>query len=418
MKLVSYASFEPALDRLSSAPLSRRRALESGRGAPADDAAARAALSEALAALRAESAPPGILVSPQNQLGSLIQSYLAENPEKLELVEQAAPNGALEVKFDKGDIVGWALSVLDWWRKIKPEKWLPPPEVPDTIGDGERLRVAVLGDWGTGMYGAPVASKTIAADTGYDVVLHLGDVYYAGTPKEVRENFIDFWPQVPGAVNRALNGNHEMYSGGDGLFRETLPYFGQRSTCCAMQTDDWLLVGLDTAYAEHDLAEGQADWLGRLLENAGDRRLVLFSHHQPYSLLDKQGPKLAAKLDAFLRAGRIFAWYWGHEHRCVLYDAHPAWRLSGRCVGHAGFPEFRDAVQAFAAEDGDPRWRRVPARDLVPSGLLLDMPNPWIEDHGERYGIHGFVTLEFEGTSMTEIFHAADGQELRRSQLT
>jgi hypothetical protein len=417
MKLVSHRSFEPGLDLIQSQPLRRRSAFELADGPSADDAEARALLSEALSSLRAEAAPRGILVSPQNQLGSLIQSYLTEHPEGLDLIVEPAPNQAFEVKYDSGDIVGWALSVLDWWRRIRPEKWLSPPDTPERIGDGGRLRVAVLGDWGTGMYGAPVISKAIAADGIYDLLLHLGDVYYAGTPKEVRENFIDFWPQVPGAVSRALNSNHEMYSGGQGLFRETLPHFNQPSTCCAIETDDWLLVGLDTAYSEHDLANGQAAWAGHLLERAGTRRLILFSHHQPYSLLDKQGPKLAAKLDPLLRAGRIFAWYWGHEHRCVVYAPHPAWGLHGRCIGHAGFPQFRDAVEGYQANEGDPRWRSIPARDLVPSGLLLDMPNPWIEDHGERYGIHGYVTLEFDGPSLTEIFHAADGRELRRMQL-
>lgn len=417
MKVVTYRSFEPGLSQLESRKLiTAPSALESAAPPPAGGA--EAYLAEALSALRAQAGEPGVLVAPPHQLGSLLQTYLTEHQNDLDLLEEPGPAGTLEVKFDKGDLLGWARSALEWWRKIKPEKWLEPPERAERIGDGKSLRVAVLGDWGTGLYGAPVSARSIEADpAGYELLLHLGDVYYSGTPKEVRENFLAFWPDVPGAISRALNSNHEMYSGGEGLFRETLPAFGQASTCCAIELDDWLLVGLDSAYAEHDLAQHQAAWLAGLLADAGDRKLILFSHHQPYSLLDKQGPKMAAKLDDVLRARRVHAWYWGHEHRCVIYNTHLAWGLHGRCIGHGGFPHYRDDVTTYDSDHDDERWRRVPGRDLIPGGVLLDMPNEYIGEHGERYGAHGYVTLEFDGPSLTEVFRSSDGAELRIQKL-
>ena len=212
------------------------------------------------------------------------------------MIDQETDAGALEVKFDKGDWFGWATSVLDWWRKIKPEPWKDPPESPTSLGDGQHLRVALLGDWGTGLYGAPACARSISADPErFDLLVHLGDVYYSGTPKEVKENFLALWPKVDGALSRAVNSNHEMYSGGEGLFKVTMPQFGQDSTCWAIQTDRFMLVGLDSAYRDHDFAHDQVTWLRSLLDDAGTRKLVLFCHHQPYSRLSKQGPKLVDK---------------------------------------------------------------------------------------------------------------------------
>ena len=137
--------------------------------------------------------------------------------------------------------------------------------------------------------------------------------------------------------------------------------------------------------------------------------MLLFSHHQPYSLLDNQGPKLIAKLGRLLDAGEIFAWYWGHEHRCVLYDAHPRWKLHGRCVGHGGFPEYRDKLLSYPQEGV---FRRLGTRNLVPGGLVLDMPNAYIPSNPDRYGAHGYVTLELDGATLGERVHDPAGKVL------
>jgi Calcineurin-like phosphoesterase len=411
VKAVNHRSFEAPLAELSG-PLAPPSALEAGGGE--DDAALRAALTEALAALEDVQGPEGVLASPQHQLAALLQTYSLEHPPPD--VADVSPS-PLEVQFDKGDLLGWARSVLDWWRKIKPEPWIEASDEPESVGDGGDLRIALLGDWGTGLYGAPVCARSIEADGAYDLLVHLGDVYYSGTPKEVRENFLAHWPSVPGAVSRAVNSNHEMYSGGEGLFKETLPAFGQRATHWAVQTEGFLLVGLDSAYKDHDIAFGQVAWLNRLLAQAGDRKLVLFTHHQPFSLLDKQGPKLVEDLGQLLSAGRIFAWYWGHEHRCVLYDAHPRWKLHGRCAGHSGMPYYRDDVRGYQPDGGDERWRRVPAKNLVPGGVLLDIPNRYIPEHAERYGANGYLTLELSGSSLHEVVRAPDGAVLREGSL-
>ncbi len=137
-------------------------------------------------------------------------------------------------------------------------------------------------------------SSLDADSTGFDINLHLGDVYYSGTKQEEANEFLHFWPKKASRFNLALNSNHEMYTGGDGLFNVTLPAFKQKSTCFWLRNKNFELVGLDTGYAEHDLAMDQAKWVQGIVDQADDRRVILFSHHQPFSQLDAQGPKLQA----------------------------------------------------------------------------------------------------------------------------
>jgi len=40
----------------------------------------------------------------------------------------------------------------------------------------------------------------------------------------------------------------------------------------------------------------------------------------------------------------ITAWYWGHEHDCIIYDRHPETGMLGRCIGHGGIPAPRKSI--------------------------------------------------------------------------
>lgn len=233
----------------------------------------------------------------------------------------------------------------------------------------------------------------------------------------MQERFGALWPKNA-ALNRAINSNHEMYSGGHAYFDITLKTFGQTSSYFALQNGHWLLVGLDSAYQDHDLAGAQVEWLQEVLKNAGDRKVVLMSHHQPFSQFEKGGEKLVAKLGALLGSQKIFAWYWGHEHRCMLYDKHPAWGMYGRTVGHGGFPYFREKkLDDLPQVAGLPQWRQVASASVVPGGMVLDGPNDYIKGHEAKYGPNGYMTLELDGPHLNEIVHAADGTALYDRQL-
>jgi hypothetical protein len=203
--------------------------------------------------------------------------------------------GVLEVKFDNDDLAGWL--GMAWKLIFKPAKhaWVEPSPVPEPIADD--ARIAVFGDWATGLYGAPVIAKSIETLDRCDVVLHLGDTYYSGADEEVHERLVGDWPaRNRNTQNRALNGNHEMYSGGQGYFSALASFFGQSASCFAMQNANWILAGLDTAYVDFDIDEKQVAWLETIVAAAGTRKLILFSHHQPFSLLEDQGSRLQVAL--------------------------------------------------------------------------------------------------------------------------
>jgi hypothetical protein len=372
-----------------------------------------ALFSSALQLLEEAGPMPGVMTTANDQLVSLIQTTLAVQGAKEGRFSPSA-NNTREVRFDEHDILRWAGSVFTWIKGIRKFEWQPAGE-PATIPS--QYRVAILGDWGTGLYGAPVCAETIermAHDPAKraNMVLHLGDVYYSGTDEEVESRFLASWPTVPGAINRALNGNHEMYTGGHAYYKRILKStkFDQPSSYFALQNDHWILAGLDTAYADHDLHGAQGEWITALAAGLGGRRLVLFSHHQPFSLLDKQGPNLVRKLATLVDRKQIHAWYWGHEHHCVLYEKHPLWGLYGRCIGHSGYPYFRD--RKLGAPPAKPAWVKLAGKNLVPGARLLDGVNPHIQDHPDRYGPNGFVTLEFDGPELFESVHDADGTVL------
>jgi hypothetical protein len=369
---------------------------------------------------------------------SRLQTYFAEtipaDPTAAAAAVNVLPGDVLEVKFDSLDPTWVADGIGIGLRKlfhVKPTAWVPPLNTPELIPDN--YRVAMFGDWGSGLYGAPVISGAImAADKafqdgkGFQMVLHLGDTYYAGSQAEVTERLIgDTWPRVPQGVWRSLNGNHEMYWGGAPYFSALRNFFHQSASCFAVQNSKWLLIALDSSYVEgtvEDQKTSQIAWLKGLLSQAGGKKVVLFSHHQPYSQLDrtKNSKKLQDPLRDILASGQIHAWYFGHEHRCVIYDQHPDWGVKGRCIGHGGFPSFRDSFQVETPANVHFYWQRLSSRekDRVPAALVLDGPNEYMDrlDDRDSYSPHGYVTLDFNGDDCLETYYLPNGKVIRPAE--
>jgi hypothetical protein len=374
-----------------------------------------AQLPRALDAIRKRETSPAVMSTPQHLFGALLQSMVAANATSSEPLS----TGELEAKFDTDDWFNWARTL---WHMVKDARnkfpWQDPPPQPEKVPQFDNSpTLAIFGDWGTGLYGAPEIAKRIEEAPDIDVVLHLGDVYYSGTDGEFRDRFSKLWPKRPTSLHRSLNGNHEMYSGGRPYWNvvQQKP-FEQKSSCFAHENESWIIVGLDTAYQDYDLYQDPAKghdelaWLSRIVDGAQGKGIVLFSHHQPFSLLDSQGPNLKAKMEErLLKTGKVFAWYWGHEHECVVYDQHPGWRMYGRCIGHAGMPEFRkldlDPVQK-------PQFRRIPGKGDAPSALVLDGPNQYIKGEEDRYAPHGFLKVRFDSDKLVETYLSPDGTQL------
>jgi len=383
---------------------------------------------------------PRILHTPRHAMGSLLQSHIVHQAGLGNRIEAFLIRIAdkvlegLEVKFSSDDWPEWAASFFTWASAIVPA--VPPAADPDAAPIGNKFSVGVLGDFGTGLYGAPACQKSIleSSDT-YDLLLHLGDVYYSATPDEVQDRFFPFWPEAKAPLNRTLNGNHEMYDGGHTYFNTMLPRFRQKAGYFAMQNDNWVLIGLDTAYheafggAEGMLDDEQMNWLSVIVQAALPRKVVLFSHHQPFSRVeDNKGGNLLSQLKKFGLADKIFAWYWGHEHRCLLYDAYPKLGFHGRCMGHAAFPESRPNLgNAPTSPEFGSQWRRLPARDGAnDAGETVPIPGAWIYDTNNLYipgfetqfAPNGFLRLEFDGGRLVEFVRAPDNANIWLKELT
>jgi hypothetical protein len=358
-----------------------------------------------------------VLFTDDDQFLSVFQSHLtAQAVAEKELAEVTA---GFEVQFDEKDLAGWIKSFFTWYRSIRKHPANKPPDDINELDDS--FNVAILGDWGSGLYGAPICARSIeTSNDDWQVLLHLGDVYYSGTETEIGQRFLKFWPNRPEARNRALNSNHEMYSGGNGYFDITLNTFRQPSSYFAMANDRWMLIGLDSAYDAQNsfalsrLGDAQLTWLKGVVAQAGNRRIVFFSHHQPVSLLDagNASPPLVDQLSFVLGSGKVAAWYWGHEHRCVLYDPNPAWgNMFGRCVGHSGFPYFADK-NLENAPMVENTFRKLPMMPSCPGGLVLVGENPYVPGHEKEYGPNGYMTLHVDGDTLTEVVRAPDGSKL------
>ncbi len=245
---------------------------------------------------------------------------------------------------------GWTLSFIKY-LEYKDNK-APFGTNPPTIDIGNQVNLALIGDWGTGYYykkkedtpAAKVAAQVQAIQPDYTI--HLGDVYYAGTKEEEQENLVDIWPK--GHLGQfSLNSNHEMYCGGKFYFEEALGklFTAQNGTSYfALKNDSWLILNLDTAYLATDLyldgALGtdnpQTQWLGEMAKTAGNRKIMVISHHLPYDL---QGNTARTSYDQFKASfGRApDYWYWGHAHNAVVYKPFVDGMI-GRCIGHGAVP--------------------------------------------------------------------------------
>jgi len=282
---------------------------------------------------------------------------------------------------------------------------------------GNDATIAMVGDWGTGDASSQNIARRIG-DLQPDHTIHLGDIYYAGAESEVRSKFLAFWPQDINATapSFALNGNHEMYSGGIGYFQLALtdPRFKaqQGLSYFSLQNDHWTVIALDTAYfARNFYLDGTLDpdvqlpWMGTLVRAArqAGRRVILLTHHAG---VDVEPAGAAIKVtvanlwNQVLQAtdGGPDYWYWGHVH--AGYALAPiavtgGRKMMARCVGHCGVPwlpfaaESRMSANGFTLEWGENRK----ANDV---------------DEPAR-ALNGFLVLRLSGDRIIEEFRDENG---------
>jgi hypothetical protein len=260
------------------------------------------------------------------------------------------------------------------------------------------IRIAIAGDWGTGNASSQAIAAQIRA-LAPDHTIHLGDTYYSGEPEEMQANFIGHWPYgiSSSAPSFALNGNHEMYSGGEGFFHEVLsdPQFQaqQGLSYFALENDAWVILGLDTAYFAQDtmykagfLDPVQLAWADAMetAARAANKKVILLTHHNG---LDISGSVTTNALwEQVLSAVPAHYWYWGHNHAGVAFSSYEG--TTARCVGHGGIP-YEPLAPVAGVE-----WTETE--------LAGDPEEP-------RRALNGFMLLTFDGPNLTEEFYDEKG---------
>ncbi len=266
-------------------------------------------------------------------------------------------------------------------------------------------KVAIIGDWGTGLSDAGFLLEQLLVSQRPDVLVHLGDVYYSGTPAEMQHNFMEPLARVlrehaelgTGPRVYAIPGNHDYYCGGGGFYglidglnsgssRQSASYFCLRTSDQAYQ-----LLGMDTGYGDREPGilfdksymapmpqDSEIVWLHDKLDRFPGQT-ILFSHNQPFSSHSPlNGPESGLSPDVNQRLldmlgnrlRSVVAWFWGHEHNLVLFDDDQHGVAKGRLVGCSAFE---------TAPDDDPYGVKFPAVGM--QAVRLGKTGDWY-NHG------------------------------------
>lgn len=291
--------------------------------------------------------------------------------------------------------------------------------------------VLVLGDWGTGMDDAGQLLKTALRQHNPHAIIHLGDIYYAGTPQAAPD---DHPPNYPGeCINNFLNvlseafngvlgkgkrlpvftlpGNHEYYSMGAGYYHEVLPLVNeglpntqQQASFFCLRTQDglWQFLGMDTGYDDDDPASlknplaaaptlypDEPTWQIDKVTNFHGKTILL-SHHQLFSAnvkLNGSGTSNQPNINNSLQTifgpylwNKVAAWIWGHEHNMVLYQNGLLGLPKGRLVGSSSYEE--------TTGEG-------PYTVNYPNIPYLDPANYQLEAQNGYYN-HSYAVIEFK----------------------
>jgi hypothetical protein len=303
--------------------------------------------------------------------------------------------------------------------------------------------LGIVGDWGTGYYpdegGIHCPAQRVMEQLTDrtrspvpDYLIHLGDVYYAGTdlrppPGEEQTNFTNLWADQGTGRNFTLNSNHEMYGADAGYFDVALadPKFSgqQGMSYFAMTYGKWLVLGLDSAYYSDALngramymagaigAAGftqQIDWLKQF--RAWQGPVMIMTHHGAADTITADVYPLYQQVAAALQRAPTL-WYWGHVHNGIVYNqlftSKTAPKMfsftKGRCCGHGAIPFGK----AWGLEDPggkqDPNvayFAHTPDIKL-PNTIGPDPVNPRV-----RNG-YALVTLQADG-GCSEAFYETD----------
>jgi hypothetical protein len=327
--------------------------------------------------------------------------------------------GDIEIDVDAGGAIwgtgkyqqldpGWLGAAAAWLEHLILGRYAFPRGVPPITNIPDNLTIAIAGDFGTGNWGTaanPAASTKMATKAipglSPDFTIHLGDVYYEGSPSDETNNLLKLWPQgsAPG-TSYTLNSNHEMYSGAKPYFVEALgsPLFLAQKpySFFALENTNWVIVGLDSAYYSDELtlymngslgASAQVEFLKEQAQKG--KKVILLTHH---NALVEDGSKPTGLwnevMSCFPAGSGPAYWYWGHVHAGVVYQ--PKSGVHCRCIGHGALP------WGYASELANPNVAWFEQRNAGDADDNLRVFN-------------GFTFLQLSGSGLKETFYDENG---------
>lgn len=304
--------------------------------------------------------------------------------------KQKADQYAGELKDSECDL-GWGECVVTYLAYKASLSNLPYRPNQDPVFDlGQRTKLAIIGDWGTGDQVAINLLQQVAM-LEPQVLIHLGDVYYAGTHNEEQANFLDICRHVLGnnVLIFSLCGNHDMYSGGQGYYW-LVDQIGQEASYFCLRNSDWQFLAMDTGHNDNNPITvstnmtklvtfgtwAEENWLLDKINLNGTRKTVLLSHHQLFSPFGAVGrvsgqgyaynPNLRATFQSVMP--KIAWWFWGHEHTLAIFNPYMDLQR-GRCVGASAVPVFTDQ-QSYSTDSGLQTYSGLPEPTWILGGQL------------------------------------------------
>lgn len=252
----------------------------------------------------------------------------------------------------------------DWNQQI-------PPNINFSVIDYQlpsNAKILMIGDWGTHMTDNVAMLREGLRMFTPDAVIHLGDVYYSGTPYECQQNVLQVMDDLVAELKIkrppffTIPGNHEYYSGGVGFFNiidninSGVPRCRQNASYFCLRSSDnaWQFLAMDTGYNDRDpvnptapgLRTSEVKWHYDKLDNFSGST-VLLSHHQLFSANSKLNDADPKYLNASLNTtfsryfDRIAAWFWGHEHNFVVFKDGQCGLKKGRLLGCSAYEETK-----------------------------------------------------------------------------
>jgi hypothetical protein len=328
-------------------------------------------------------------------------------------------------KYSDADLEGWLQCAETFADTYLPFGKLAAPMYRDWKTDGnndlnfgvidfllpDTAKVAIIGDWGTGMDDSAQLLLRIMEDHSPDAIIHLGDIYYSGTTEECALNFSDVFDNVFAKTGKTvpvftIPGNHDYYAGGapfyqmlDNDLNKTNKTWKQEASyfCLRTESGKWQILGMDTGVNDYDpiiqyaptLKDSEIEWHQDKLKDP-NVNTILLSHHQFFSANSAIRNSSTPWINEYLKKifqpyfrEQIPVWYWGHEHNFAVFENGQFGLERGRLVGASAFEEQ-------VSED--------PYKSNYPNIKYLD-PNNFQLGMTDGYFNHNFAILDFGASS-------------------